>query len=220
MFLPFSPSTLRRVAILLIRPVFSSVLFCYIGCVLLLSSPRWLSLLLHHAPECPPRAGTWDGQPLSWTLSPLIHSSFLFLAVLLCSLYLWTGPEVPEYRLHHGVFPGMCPKDHCVWLLGMSWNLSQHHSCLPFSSGTFPAFVGREDGHRYSRNGSHTCPPNRGLVSTAQKTAIETGWCVRVLGEKTKRTRSPAPYPSSYQLCSCQSLSVVKGWQSLSLTRT
>lgn len=64
MFLSSSPSVLGRLAILLIRFVFLSVLFCYIGCVRLLSGPRWPSFLLHHAPECPPRAGMPDGQPL------------------------------------------------------------------------------------------------------------------------------------------------------------
>lgn len=143
MFLLFSPSVLGRLAILLIRFVFLSVLFCYKGCVLLLSSPRWPSFLPHHAPKCPPRAGMLDGQPL-WPGYASHLSCFLFLAVLLRSLHLWAGPEVPKHRLHHGVFPGMCPEDHCVWLLGMSWDWSFPHACLPFSLGSFPASVGRE----------------------------------------------------------------------------
>lgn len=46
--------------------------------------------------------------------------SALFLAVLLRPLHLRAGAEVPEYSLHHGVFPGMCPEDHRLWLLGTS----------------------------------------------------------------------------------------------------
>lgn len=163
-----SSPVLGRLAILLIRFVFLSVLFCYIGCVRLLSGPRWPSFLLHHAPECPPRAGMPDGQPL-WPGYASHLSCFLFLAVLLCSLYLWAGPEVPKYRLHHGVFPGVCPEDHCVWLLGMSWDLSWPHACLPFSLGSHsqPLLEGR-GGHCYSRNGSHTHPPNCKFVWTAQ----------------------------------------------------
>lgn len=125
-----------------------SVSFCIMGNIDLLFGTWCVSHLLHPIPVSL-RTGMKDGQPLWRGIPPhtlrvwFFFSSFLFLAVLLCSLYLWTGPEVPEYCLHHGVFPGMCPKDHRFWLLGMSWHLSQHHTCLPFLLGAFPAFVGR-----------------------------------------------------------------------------
>lgn len=62
----------------------------------------------------------------------------LFPPVLLCSLHLRAGPEVPEHRLHHGVLLGVCPQNHRFWLPGeclllpfvkvLIWTLAGHRS--------------------------------------------------------------------------------------------
>lgn len=126
-------------------------------------------------------------------------SSFLFLAVLLCALYLRTGPEVPEYRLHHGVFLGMCPEDHRVWLLGTSWDVSSSHlSPQPLWEGGWVPLL---------KHGSCAYPPIGGLLSTASKLPWRQG--DGGLGERTEDRR--ASHSSSHQLWSCLIPSMVEG---------
>lgn len=140
--------------------------FCFV-----LSHRMWIfhSSIQHSFPplrhtKVPHKLKLRGSYPWWHVLRPPLHCKMLTLclflshpAVLLCSLYLWAGPKVPEYCLHYGVFPGMCPEDHRFWLLGMSLNLSQHWKYLFFFwVHSQPLLEGGSYCHSW--NGSHTCP--------------------------------------------------------------
>lgn len=173
-------------------------------------------------PECPPRAGTRDGQPLSWTLSPL----GVWFFPLFSSRQYYSAPCTYELALKYlNIAFTMVFSLECVLKI-IAFGFLVRHGIYPGTILVFPSLWVHCQPLLEGR--AVTAIPERvhtpahlivGLFRLLKKTAVETGWCVRVLGEKTKRTRSPAP-TSSYQLCSRQSLSVVKGRQSLSLTRT
>lgn len=167
MFLPFSPSGLGRLAILLVRFVFLSVLFCYKGCVLLLSSPRWPSFLLHHAPECPPRAGMPDGNlcDLDMPLTFPVFSSWQY----------YSAPCTYELALKYlNIAFTMVFSLECVLKI-IAFGFLVCRGIDPSLMLVFPSLwvhsqplLEGRGGHCYSRNGSHTHPPNCEFVWTAQ----------------------------------------------------
>lgn len=153
MFLPCPSSSRGRLAVWLISSLGGTVcvslcfvLFCHTGYAVQSSMSVSPTPRTRVSPE-----GRDERWPASLTQNtPLtlrvwfFLSSFPFLAVLLCSLYVRAGPQVSEHRLHCGVLPGVCPEGHRVWLLGTSWTLScitPRMSALPL--GCSPTFVGR-----------------------------------------------------------------------------
>lgn len=167
MFLPFTPSVLGRLAILLIRFVFFSVSFCYIGCILLLSALndclsfyimqqnvslgqgcQMANLCDLDMPLTFPVFSSWQyySAPCTYELAlKYLNIAFTMVFSLECVLKIIAFGFLVCRRIYPGlmlIFPSL-------------WAHSQ------------PLLEGR-GGRCYSRNGSHTHPPNCKFVWTAQ----------------------------------------------------
>lgn len=199
--------------------MFSSVSSCSATWVWVLHSSTSFAPPTPHASLSPKGRGESWLASMTRTTPPPPHLKGLILFLLFSLLGSTTLLPVPtNWPWSTWILPSpWCSPWSVSWRSSRlaSWYVTafipaSHLPSLP--SGCVPSLCWKGSGYHSFSNGSHTWP-NCGPVSTAQQTARETRGCVRVIGERAKKTRSPASYSSSHQLWSCQALSAVEGWQ-------